>query len=155
MIAWQSASNRLTFERDVVVDEEDGPRAAATRVADVGEDALDRIGVEVAPAHLDDRAEAAVERAAARGLHDVDLASEQRVAAEHAGRAVRRPDRRRRSDWPTGAIGVVEELVAVAERQAGDLRRARSPRSMARTSSRNVTSPSPRTMKSTPRSGSV
>ena len=52
-------------QRDVVVDEEDGPRAVVPRVADVGQDPLERVGVEVASAHLDDRAEAAVERAAA------------------------------------------------------------------------------------------
>ena len=56
----------------------------APRVGDVGEHAVDRIRVKVAAAHLDDRAEAAVEGAAPRRFDDVDLAAEQRVAAEHA-----------------------------------------------------------------------
>ena len=43
------------------------------RVADIRQHALDRIGVEVAAAHLDNRAEAAIEGAAARGFDDVDL----------------------------------------------------------------------------------
>ena len=55
----------LHVERDVVVDDEQGPGAAITAVADVVEDAVEVVGVEVAAAHLDDRAEAAVERAAA------------------------------------------------------------------------------------------
>ena len=84
MIAWHSASNRATSSvmlsstRKIAR----APRARASR--DVGEHALDRIRVEVAAAHLDDRAEAAVEGAAARGLDDVDLPAEQRVAGEHA-----------------------------------------------------------------------
>ena len=44
------------------------------------------------PRHLDDRAEAAAEGAAARGLDDVDLPAEERVAAEHPHVAPRRPD---------------------------------------------------------------
>ena len=63
-------------------------RAAAARVGDVGQHPFDAEGVEVASAHLDDRAETAVERAAARRFDDVDLAAEQRVALEHARRAI-------------------------------------------------------------------
>ena len=48
--------------------------------------------MEVAAAHLDDRAEAAVVGAAARRLDDVDRPAEQRVS-QHASRAVRRLDR--------------------------------------------------------------
>ena len=44
--------------------------------------------MKVAAAHLDDRAEAAVVGAAARGLDDVDLPAEQRVAVEHARGAI-------------------------------------------------------------------
>ena len=52
-------------ERDVVVHEKDGPRATRPGVGDVRDHAVDREAMEVPPAHLDDRAEAAVERAAA------------------------------------------------------------------------------------------
>jgi hypothetical protein len=48
--------------------------------------------VEVASAHLDYRAEAAVEGAAARGLDHVDLPAEEHVAAEHPHVTSRRPD---------------------------------------------------------------
>ena len=48
--------------------------------------------MEVASAHLDNRAEAAVEGAAARGLDHVDLPAQERVAAEHPHVAPRRPD---------------------------------------------------------------
>ena len=44
----------MHVQRDVVVDQEDRSRAALPGVRDVGHDALDRIGVEVAAAHLDD-----------------------------------------------------------------------------------------------------
>ena len=109
----------LDVERDVVVDDEDRARAVVARVLDVREHALEAAAVEVAPAHRDDRAEAAVEGAAARGLDDVDRLAEQRVAGEHARLALRqaqrvvleRPDRPRR---------VVAEAVLGPERQACD-----------------------------------
>ena len=72
-------------ERDVVVDQKDGPGAAASRIGDVGDHALDGIDVKVAAAHLDDRAEAAIVRAPSRRFDDIDLASKQRVALEDAG----------------------------------------------------------------------
>ena len=80
-------------ERDVVVDEEDGPCAAASRIDDVGNHPLDRVDVKVAAAHLDDRAEAAVVRAAPRCFDDIDLAPQQRVAVEDARGAVGQPKR--------------------------------------------------------------
>src|SRR5688500_1716289 len=46
--------------------------------------------MEVAAAHLDDRTETAAERAPARGLDDIELASEHRAAGEHPGSACRR-----------------------------------------------------------------
>jgi len=58
---------------------------------DVGQDAVEGEGVEVAPAHLDDRAEAAIERAAARGFHHVDLPARTR-SLQDAGVTIRRPD---------------------------------------------------------------
>ena len=110
MIALAQRFEAPDVERDVVVDEEDRPRAVAARVGDVGQHAVDAVGVEVAAAHLDDRAEAAVVGAAARGLDDVHLAAEQRVAAEHARGAVRQPQRlgREPRDRP---VGVVHEAV--------------------------------------------
>ena len=98
-----------------------------------------RKAVEVAAAHLDDRAEAAVEGAAARGLDDVDLPAEHRVAGEHArarGSAARSSpsstdaDRPRpgcggtpspsRNDSPatsTAAVAALERAQQLAERQ--------------------------------------
>ena len=77
---------------DVVVDEEDDARAAAPRISDVLEHAREWEAVEVASPHFDDRAEAAIERAAARRLDDVDLTSHHRVAGQHPGGAVGRFD---------------------------------------------------------------
>src|SRR6185503_21321206 len=81
------------IDRDVVVDEEDDTRAAVPRIADVVDDPRNRKPMEIAAAHLDDRAEAAVVGAAPRGLDDIDRAPEQRVSREDASRAVRRLDR--------------------------------------------------------------
>jgi len=83
----------LDVQRDVVVDDEDGPRAAAPRVGDVGNHPRDWKAVEVPPAHLDDRAEAAVERAAARRLDDIHRPPHHRVAGEHPRLALRRRNR--------------------------------------------------------------
>ena len=48
--------------------------------------------MEVAAAHFDDRAEAAIEGAAARGLHHVDLPPHHGVAVQHAGAALGQAD---------------------------------------------------------------
>jgi hypothetical protein len=79
-------------KRDVVVHNEERPGATVPRVADVRQDPLEGVGVEVASAHLDNRAEAAVECAAARGFDHVDLPAEERVAAKYPHVAPRRPD---------------------------------------------------------------
>ena len=71
-------------ERDVVVDDEDRPRAAASRIADVVDHAFHREAMEVASAHLDDRTEAAIERAPARRLDHVHVAAHHRIAGQHA-----------------------------------------------------------------------
>ena len=58
-----AAADRLEathVDRDVVVHDEDRARPPGARVPDVVEHAVDGPGVEVAAAHLDDRAEAAV-----------------------------------------------------------------------------------------------
>ena len=78
--------------RDVVVHEEDGPGAAIARVGDVRDHAIDGKAVEIPPAHLDDRAEAAVERAPARGFDDVDGSAHHGVAGEHPAAAIRQTD---------------------------------------------------------------
>ena len=97
-IAWHKRLEPRDVERDVVVDQEDRARAAAPRVGDVRQDAREVEGVEVAPAHLDDRAEAAVVGAAARGLDDVDRPAEEGVAGQDARGAVGQlRDRRRRA----------------------------------------------------------
>ena len=70
-------------ERDVVVDKEDRACAAGPRVRDVVDHPRHGKAVEVAAAHFDDRAEAAVEGAAARRLDDVHLPAEHGVAGQH------------------------------------------------------------------------
>src|SRR5207244_5870508 len=80
---------------------------------------IERERVEVAPAHLDDGAEATVEGAAPRGLDDVDLASHHRVAPEHPRVPVREPDLAalQARDRPVRVVG---DVVAAPEREAGD-----------------------------------
>src|SRR5262249_450544 len=56
MIATESLESSHV-QGDVVVDEEDRPGAVRARVANIGDDAVEVVGVEIAPAHLDDRAE--------------------------------------------------------------------------------------------------
>ena len=97
-------------QRDVVVDEKDRARAAPPGIGDVRHHALDRPRVKVAAAHLDDRAEAAVVRAAARGLDDVHGPAEQRVS-RRAARAARRGGRTRRQ-VATGRGGLRTNLPA-------------------------------------------
>src|SRR5262245_30194985 len=63
-------------KRDVVVHDEERPGTTVPRVANVRQDPIEGVDVEVASAHLDNRAEAAVEGAAARGLDHVDLPAE-------------------------------------------------------------------------------
>ena len=139
----------VDVERDVVVDEEDRLGAVRARVRDVGQHALDRVGMEVAAAHLDDRTETAVERAAARGLDDVHLPPEQRVAltarARHGSAAAAASIASRR----TGRSGLCSEAVAGSIATGRRPSRTRRRRSSARSSSHSVCSPSPRTMKST------
>ena len=84
MMARQSASSRGTSIVMLSSTRKMRSGAAIAGIADVGDDAIDREAMKVAPAHLDDRAEAAVERAAARGLDDIDRTSHHGVAGEHA-----------------------------------------------------------------------
>ena len=127
MIAWQSASNRRTSSVMLSSTRKIARAPCAARVGDVGEHALDRVRVKVPAAHLDDRAEAAVVGAAARGFDDVDLAAEQRVAAEHARAAI--GQLRASSDFERRdrTIRVVHEPLAAPVRQPGDRVRRRPP----------------------------
>ncbi len=111
-------------ERDVVVDEENGARAPATGVGDVGQHALDAVDVKIPPAHLDDRAEAAVVRAATRRLDDVNRTAQQRVSVEHPGAAIREP-RRARCKPRNRPVGVEHEAVRRAIRKTSDVVEAR------------------------------
>ena len=70
------------IERDVVVDDEDTACAAHPRVTDILDDAIKVVRVKVPSTHLDDRAETAVERAAARRLDNVDLPAEHSVSVK-------------------------------------------------------------------------
>src|SRR5436190_309064 len=90
-------------------------------VEDVVDHPLDREAVKVAPAHLDDRAETAVEGAAARRLDDVDLPTHHRVPRQHAGGAVGR------TDLPGVEVGhsalrCGSEGLPIAEPETGDAR---------------------------------
>jgi hypothetical protein len=69
-------------ERNVVIDQKDRPSAVAAGVRNVGKHPLDWKHVKVPAAHFDDRAEAAVERAAPRRFDDVNLTPHERVAIE-------------------------------------------------------------------------
>src|SRR5204862_8114744 len=64
-------------------DDENRTGAAASRVRDVVDHAWDWKPMEVAAAHRDDGAEAAVECAAARGLEDIDLTAEKRIPGQY------------------------------------------------------------------------
>src|SRR4029079_5657576 len=108
-------------DRDVVVDEEDRAGATRARVGDVVEDAIEREPVKVPPSHLDDRAEAAIERAAARRFDDVDLPAEQGIAGEDA----RTPPGRAEAvllDRHNGPRGVATKGRAVAEPESRNRR---------------------------------
>ena len=89
VIARHSASKRATFSvmLSSTMKMARAPRARASR--DICENALDGPRVEVPSAHLDDRAEAAVEGAAARGLDDIDRAADERIAVQHTRGAIR------------------------------------------------------------------
>ncbi len=73
----------LDVEADVVVDDEDGAGAVIAGVANVGQDAIECVGVKVAAAHLDDGAEAAIEGAAARGLDHINWPAHHGVVVQH------------------------------------------------------------------------
>src|SRR5262247_2114916 len=86
--------------------------------------------MEIAPSHLDDRAEAAVERATAGRLHDVYLPADHGVARDNASIPIGTPDL---TAFQTchGPVGVVEKATIAAIGQT-----------------RKVISPSPRIRKS-------
>ena len=118
-MARHSASNRATFSVMLSSTMKMARAPARPRVGDVGQHAIDRPGVKVPAAHLDDRAEAAVVGAAARRLDDVDRPADERVARQHpcgavgqrhvlAGQAAHRP------------VGIADEGRALPIRQAGD-----------------------------------
>src|SRR5437762_10183799 len=71
-------------EHDVVVYDKDRSRASIVSVANVGDHAIERVSEEVAPAHLDDRTEAAIEGAPSRRFDHVNLTAKNRVALEHS-----------------------------------------------------------------------
>ena len=67
-------------QRDVVVDNEDRLRAMVARIANIGDHAIERVGMEISASHFNDRTEAAIESAAAGRLHDVHLTPDHCVA---------------------------------------------------------------------------
>src|SRR5262249_12011012 len=74
----------VDVEGDVVIDHEKCLGSVLAGVADVGQDSVERIGMEVAPTHRDDRAETAIEGAAARSFDHVDWLAQHGVSLEHA-----------------------------------------------------------------------
>src|ERR1700737_1932290 len=109
----------MHVERNVVVHQENGTGAVVSRVSDVSQDAFESVGVKVASAHFDDRAETTVVGATARGLDHIDLASEQRIAFEHAGFTIGQADLIAFQPMYRPA-GVAEPPIADAVRKAGD-----------------------------------
>ncbi len=116
-------------QRDVVVNQEDDPGTVVAGIGDVGDDAGDRARVEVPPAHLDDRAEAAVVRAAPRRLDDVHGIAEEGVAPQHAGAAVGQLQR------------VVESMRRRPVRIRDDIAAGRSPGQAGNDAQRRVAAP--------------
>src|ERR1700730_807837 len=82
----------MHVEHDIVVNQEDGAGSVVARVANVGNHALEGIGVEVAAAHFDDGAETAVIGTSPRSLDDIHLASQQCIAFKHTRITVGQPD---------------------------------------------------------------
>src|ERR1700731_3593792 len=88
-------------------------------VADIRHHAVEREGFEIAPAHFNDGTEAAIERASAGGLDDVNLAADKRIAFKHtditSGRfdfAFIQPCDR--------AVRVVDKLISATKTETGD-----------------------------------
>ena len=82
----------MNIQRNVVIDQEDRLCAMLPGIANVGEHPIERIGVKVAPTHLNDGTEAAIKGAAARGLDDIYLAAKHGVAMENPSVAVWQAD---------------------------------------------------------------
>src|SRR5262249_31785788 len=66
----------------------DGSGAVIFRITDISQHTIKRIGMKIAPPHLDDRAEAAIEGAPARGLDYINLSPQHGVAIEYSSAAV-------------------------------------------------------------------
>src|SRR5262245_6019221 len=66
-------------KRDVVVHNKNRTGAVVACVTDVGQHTVERIRVEIAPTHFDNRAETAVESATSRGLDYIHLSSQHGV----------------------------------------------------------------------------
>src|SRR5258708_773956 len=109
----------MYVERNVVVHQENGTGTVVSCVSDVSQDAFESVGVKVASAHFDDRAETTVVGATARGLDHIDLASEERIALEHAGFTIGQADLIVFQPMYLPP-GVVEPPIAGAVRKAGD-----------------------------------
>ncbi len=109
----------LHIQRNVVIDQENGSCPVIAGVANVGQHSVERISMEVAAAHLDDRTETAIESTTARGFNYVHLASQERVSLEHARIPVRRTDLTVLE--PVGRPrGIMHPTLAVPIRKAAD-----------------------------------
>ena len=134
----------LDVEADVVVDDENGAGAVVAGVANVGQHAVEGVSMKVAAAHLDDGAEAAIEGAAARRLDHVDRPSHHGVVVQYARVALGQANlialqavHRTRGIFMPAVAGPIDSPRISSKP---------SPCSIARSNSRKVISPSPRTM---------
>ena len=73
----------MHVQRDVVIDDKDGARPVIVGIPNVRNHAIGVVGVKIASPHLDDRTEAAIERAAPRRLDDIDRLAQQGIAFEY------------------------------------------------------------------------
>ena len=86
----QDGVGALAVDGEIVVDQKDSPAAGGVQLVDLGDDLLDALEALLAPLILDDVAELAIERAAARCLHGARLRPIERV--EVPARQRRQPD---------------------------------------------------------------
>jgi hypothetical protein len=121
-----SADDRLAdffetrdVEHDVVVHDEDGSRAVALGIADIFDDSFDRKNMKISAAHFNDRTEAAIKRATARGFDHVDGPANHGVALQHPCRAIRQADLVLFEALSRGGR-IVNELLPSAEGEAGN-----------------------------------
>ena len=81
----------VDVQSDIVINEKDSPSPVVVRITDIRNDPAEIVRLKITPSHFDDRAEAAIERAASRSFHHIHLAAQHRVAAQHTRVTTGRP----------------------------------------------------------------